>query len=213
MNTWEWSSKILAIGLALALLGGCAAAPPPYPGPNAVPPPEESAAPPAPTYLSVGPQDHLYIMHVDNQTPFRIRLPQVHRILDEKGYDPVRRQREADFALNILLITEARDNPNVRGEHLLGGAILGAATGALIGAVAGRPALGAIAGAAGGGVLGLAAPADTPVVRIDVRTQSFRDGTTSEKTAVVDMARVPPYDVPRVIDIQISRMLEDLPAR
>jgi uncharacterized protein YcfJ len=140
-------------------------------------------------------------------------LPEAQRVLYEKGYDRVRREREADFAVDVSLTTAARDNPDVRAEHLLGGAILGAATGALIGAAAGRPVLGSVVGAAGGGFLGLAAPAATPMVRIDVRTQSFRDRTSSSRCAVVDMARVPPYDVPRVIDIQVSRMLETLPSK
>ncbi len=71
----------------------------------------------------------------------------------------------------------------------------------------------AIAGAAGGGFLGLAAPADTPMVRIDIRTQSFRDKTSSSKSVVLDMAHVSPYDVPRAIDIQVSRMLQALAAK
>jgi uncharacterized protein YcfJ len=120
---------------------------------------------------------------------------------------------EADFSLDIALSMEARDNPDLRAEHLLGGAILGAATGALFGAVAHAPVTGTIAGAAGGGFLGLAAPANTPMVRIDIHTHSFRDQTVSSKSVVLDMAHVPPYDIPRAIDIQISRMLQTLPPR
>ena len=82
----------------------------------------------------------------------------------------MRRQREADFSLDIALTAEARDNPDVRAEHLLGGAILGAATGALIGAAVRAPATGAAIGAAGGGFLGLASPADTPMIRIDIQS-------------------------------------------
>jgi hypothetical protein len=218
MKARECSSKILAIGFAMLLLGGCTTAP--YgPGPYysvQTPPPASNPAPAGneANLLTVDPQDRFYVMHVENNTPFPARsLPQAHRALYEKGFDQVRREREADFSLDISLVTEARDNPDLRGEHLLGGAILGAATGALIGAAAGAPVTGTIAGAAGGGFLGLAAPADTPMVRIDIRIQSFRDGTTSSKSAIVDMAHVPPYDVPRVIDIQVSRMLQTLPAR
>jgi len=215
MKTWEWSSKILTIGFAVALLGGCATTP--YGSYYTVnTPPAENNQPPTGNeahYLTVGPQDHFYIMHVENSTPFGIRFPQAHRVLYEKGYDRVRRESEADFSLDIALTTEARDNPDLRAEHLLGGAILGAATGALIGAIAHAPVTGTIAGAAGGGFLGLAAPADTPMIRIDIHTQSFRDQTVSSKSVVVDMAHVPPYDVPRAVDIQVSRMLQTLPAR
>ncbi len=217
MKTWEWSSKILTIGFAVALLGGCATTPygPYY---TANPPPAPVELNQAPTGneandLAVGPTDRLYLMHVDNRTPFGVRFPQTHQVLYEKGYDQVRRQGEADFSLDISLIAEARDNPDVRAEHLFGGAVLGAATGALIGAALHAPATGAAIGAASGGALGLASPADTPMIRIDIHTQSFRDRTVSSKSVVLDMAHVPPYDVPRAIDIQISRMVQPLPPR
>ena len=216
MKTWEWSSKILTIGFAVVLLGGCATTPyGPYYTVNTPPPAESNQAPTEneSNYLTVGPQDRFYIMHVENSTPFGARFPQAHRVLYEKGYDQVRREREADFAVNVALSAEPRDNPDARAEHLLGGAILGAATGALIGAAAGAPITGTIAGAAGGGFLGLAAPADTPMVRIDIQTQSFRDNTSSSKSVVLDMAHVPPYDVPRAVDIQVSKMLQSLPAK
>ena len=219
MKTWEWSLKILTIAFAAVLLGGCATTPygPYYTAstPPPTPPPESNQAP-APeeaNYLSVGPQDRFYLMHVENSTPFGVHFPQAHRVLYEKGYDQVRRQGEADFALDIALTMEARDNPDLRAEHLLGGAILGAATGALLGAIAHAPVTGTIAGAAGGGFLGLAAPANTPMVRIDIHTQSFRDRAVSSKSVVLDMAHVPPYDVPRAIDMQISRMLQALPTK
>jgi hypothetical protein len=51
------------------------------------------------------------------------------------------------------------------------------------------------------------------MVRIDIHTQSFRDRTVSSKSVVLDMAHVPPYDVPRAIDMQISRMLQTLPTK
>jgi hypothetical protein len=215
MKTWEWSLKILTIAFAAVLLGGCATTPYGQYYTASTPPPESNQAP-APdeaNYLSVGPQDRFYLMHVENSTPFGARFPQAHRVLYEKGYDQVRRQGEADFALDIALTMEALDNPDLRAEHLLGGAILGAATGALLGAIAHAPVTGTIAGAAGGGFLGLAAPANTPMVRIDIHTQSFRDRTVSSKSVVLDMAHVPPYDVPRAIDMQISRMLQTLPTK
>ena len=73
MKTWEWSSKILLIGFAVILLGGCATTPyGPYytvkhPPCRANQTPTEDEA----NYLTVGPQDHFYIMHVENRTPFR----------------------------------------------------------------------------------------------------------------------------------------------
>ncbi len=215
MKTWEWLSKILAIGSAVVLLGGCATTPyGPYYTVNPAPvEPNQAPMGNEATGLTVGPEDHLYIMHVENRTPFGAHFPQARQVLYEKGYDQVGRQREADFSLDIALTAEARDNPDVRAEHLLGGAILGAATGALIGAAVRAPATGAAIGAAGGGFLGLASPADTPMIRIDIHTQSFRDQTVSSKCVVLDMAHVPPYDVPRAIDMQISRMLEALPPR
>ncbi|HYA42945.1 MAG TPA: hypothetical protein VEF34_16695 [Syntrophobacteraceae bacterium] len=219
MKARQCLPTVLATAFAVVLLGGCATVP--YgPGPYYTIETPPAASNPAPAEneadsLAVGPDDRTYVIHVENNTPFPARrLPQARRVLYEKGFDQVRREREADFSLDISLTSESRDNPDLRGEHLLGGAILGAATGALLGAAAaGRPALGAAVGAAGGSFLGLAAPANTPVVRIDVRTQSFRAGTASTRSAVVDVAHVPPYDVPRVIDIQVSRMLQTLPAR
>lgn len=207
-STW----KILTLGFAVVLLGGCAtSAYGPYY--TSQPAPAVSNPSPTPTFLNVGPDDRYYVLNVDNRTSFAIHLPEAHRTLYQKGYDQVRREKQADFSVNIAVTTEARDNPDARAEHLLGGALLGAAAGALIGAAAGAPATGAIAGAAGGGILGLAAPADTPMIRIDIQTESFRDGTTSSKSAVLDMANVPIYDASRVLDIEVSRMLDTLPSR
>ncbi len=216
MKTWAWSLKILTIVFAVARLGGCATPyygnyytvqQPPAAAPEQAPPIDQAA------FLTVGPQDRYYIMHVDNATPFPAHFPQAHKVLYERGYDQARRETEADFAVNVGLSAEPRDNPDVRAEHLLGGAILGAAAGALIGAAAHAPVTGTIAGAAGGGFLGLAAPADTPMVKIDIQTQSFRDNTTSSKSVVLDMAHVPPYKIPRAIDMQVSKMLQTLPAK
>ncbi|MGD0400946.1 MAG: hypothetical protein ABSC04_18785 [Syntrophobacteraceae bacterium] len=94
--------------------------------------------------------------------------------------------------IDITLIAEARDNPDPRVEHILGGAILGTANGSFP---------------------GLASTADTPMIRIDLRTQGFRDNIVSSKSVVVDMAHVAPYAIPRAIDVQVSRMLQALPAR
>ncbi len=219
MKTREWSLKILAAGAVVVLLGGCASSA--Y-GPNpavtpapvvANPAPAENVPAPPPAPLTVGPEDRNYLLHVDNHTGFALRFPEANRILYEKGYDQVRREREADFSVNVALAAEARDNPDARAQHMLGGAMLGAAAGALIGAAAHAPVTGAIAGAAGGGVLGLAAPADSPMIRIDVQVQDFRDRTSSAQSVVVDMANVPPFDAPRVIDIQVSKMLEALPSK
>jgi hypothetical protein len=212
MKTSAWSWKILTLGFAVVLIGGCASSAygPYY---TTQPAPAVASPAPAPTYLNVGPEDRYYVLHVDNRTAFAMQLPEANKTLYEKGYDQVRREKQADFSIDVALRVEARDNPDARAEHLLGGALLGAAAGALIGAAAGAPATGAIAGAAGGGVLGLASPADTPMIRIDVETRSFRDGTVSSKAAVLDMANVPPYDAPRVVDIEVARILDTLPTR
>ncbi len=211
MRASKWSSKILVIGFAVALLAGCAGGgyypPAVAPGPPVVSPGASSG------FLAVGPGDRFYVMGLENNTPFDVYLHRANHVLYDKGFNRVRNERRADFAVNVSLFQEARDNPDLRGQQMLGGAVLGAAAGALLGAAAGAPATGAIAGAAGGGVLGLAAPAATPVVRIDVRTHSFRSGRNSRRTVFVDMAHVPPYNVPRVIDIQVARMLSALPAR
>ncbi len=195
MRRWVWSAKVLAIGSAVVLLGGCCALTPCGSRYTVKAPPAESDQ--ALTfneadYLTVGPQDRFYIMLVDNLTPFGARFPQVHRVLYEKGYDQVRKLREADFAVEITLITEARDKPDTKVEHLVGGAILGTGS---------------------GDFLGLSSTADTPMIRIDVQTKAFHDRTMSSKSVVVDMAHVAPYAIPRAIDIQISRMLQGLPAR
>ncbi len=215
MKTWQWSSKILAIAFAAALLGGCAATPygPAYVPPAVAPGPPEVAPGPSRGFLTVGPMDRFYVFGVEDNTPFETRFPRANRVLYEKGYERVAREQRADFAVNVSLFQIARDNPDLRGQQMLGGAVLGAAAGALFGAIAHAPVTGTIAGAAAGGVLGAAAPAATPVIRIDVRTHSFRSGRSSRRTVFVDMAHVPPYAVPRVIDVQVARMLRALPAR
>jgi hypothetical protein len=160
----------------------------------------------------VGPQDRIYALHVDDRTPFGLQaLPQALNLLYAKGYERVRRQREADFLLNVSFSAASRDNPEARAGNALGGALLGAATGAIIGGALGSPGQGAAIGAGSGAALGLVAPVGAPMVRIDIKTESLRDGSTSYKSAMVDLANVPPPDVPRVVDMQVSRMLDVLP--
>ncbi len=211
MKVLAWSWKTITLVFALALLTGCATYSGPYYSVSESP---SYVGPGGGGYLMPGARDRNYILHIDNRTPFGLySLPQSMQVLYEKGYDQARRQRQADFALDMMFYAESRDNPDRRAGQALGGAVLGAATGAIIGGALGSPGTGAAIGAGSGGALGLIAPADTPMVRIDIRTQSYTDGTTSFKSALVDLANVPPYDVPRVVDIQVSRMLETLPVR
>ncbi|NLI80723.1 MAG: hypothetical protein GX443_03435 [Deltaproteobacteria bacterium] len=141
------------------------------------------------------------------------RLPRTEQLLYDKGYDRVRRERDADFAIDITLSAGLRDNPDVRAGQALGGALAGAAAGAIIGGALGDPGPGAAIGAASGGLLGLAAPAATSVVRIDVNIQSFRTGETSSATATVDLARVPPPEAFHVIDSETARLVATLPRK
>lgn len=197
------------VGLAV-LMSACAA---PM-GPNyAVR--ENAVGPAGPEHLSVGPRDQTYLINIDDRTPFGLRdFPRAHDELYRKGYDLVRRRGEADFAIDIMLVGTSRDNPDRRVGNMIGGAALGAAAGALIGAAAGDPGAGAAIGAASGGVIGgVAAPADTPMVRVDITVKSFTDGTITRRSRTVDLANVPPFDVPGVIDNEVSRMLYDLPPR
>ena len=219
MKKVSWSRRISTAVFSLVLLTGCAAPGPYYtvsePAPAPAPPPAYQPPEEAPGgVLSVGPNDRRFVLHVENRTPFGLGpLPQSMDLLYQKGYDQVRRQREADFGLDIAVFADARDNPNRRAEHVVGGALLGAATGAIIGGALGRPGVGAGIGAGSGAALGLVAPANTPMVRIDVRAQSFTDGNSTFRSVIVDLEHVPPYDVPRVIDTQVSRMLDSLPPK
>lgn len=200
---------LFVVGLAI-VLGACAA---PM-GPNyAVR--ENAAGPAGPERLSVGPRDQAYLLNIDDHTPFGIgEFPRAHDELYRKGYDMVRRRGEADFAIDISLTGTSRDNPERRVGNMIGGAALGAAAGAIIGAAAGDPGAGAAIGAASGGVIGgVAAPANTPMVRVDMTVHSFSEGITTRRSRTVDLANVPPFDVPVVIDNEVSRMLHDLPRR
>ncbi len=211
MRAWKLSSKILVIGFAVVLLGGCAGTA--FPPPAVAPGPPGIAPGPSRGFMAVSPQDVTYVIGVENNTPFDVPLDRANNVLYHKGFQQVRSERQADFAVHVALFQEARDNPDLRGQQMLGGAALGAAAGAIIGAMTGAPGVGAIAGAAGGSVLGLAAPAATPIVKIAVQIHSFRTGRSAVRTVFVDMAHVSPYDVPRVIDVQVARMLDAMPAR
>ena len=163
----------------------------------------------------IGPTDHNYILDLEDRTHFGLNgLPKTEDLLYNKGYDRVRKEKHADFSIEIIFASSVQDNPEVRAGNTLGGAMLGAATGALIGAAAaGEPATGAAIGAVGGGALGLVAPAATELVRIDMTVYSFDERTTTRKSATVDLASVPPPDVQYVIDNEVSRMLRSLPRR
>ena len=216
MNAWKHSlGTLMAIVLVTGALAACtpyqygpyygSGASQPYP-----PPPAYASEPP----LSLGPDDMTYVMDVQDYTPLGIyHLPFTVQNLYRRGYDQVRRQREADFAIEVVLSGGSRDNPEVRAGNALGGAMFGAATGAIIGAATGDPGAGAAIGAASGGALGIIAPASTPLVRIDVNLYSLRERTNSQRSTTIDLAAVPPYDVQRVVDFEVSRLLSALPRR
>lgn len=202
------SCRLLAAVITAVFLSGCVAGPAgPYYSVNEQPPPQPGGG-----YLAVGQMDRTFVLRVDDRTPFGLgHLPQAMNTLYQKGYDLVRRDREADFELGVSFFASARDNPDQRAGNMLGGALLGAATGAIIGGALGSPGRGAAIGAGSGAALGLIAPAGATVIQVDLRTRSYSDGTASFKSALVDLAHVPPQDVQRVIDMQVSRMVETLP--
>ncbi|MCU0588827.1 MAG: glycine zipper family protein [Syntrophobacteraceae bacterium] len=216
MKVCSHPSRILIL---LVLLAGALSACAPYqygpyygsgPAQPYPPPPAHDSEPP----FSVGPDDMTYVLDVQDHTPLGIQhLPYTVQTLYRKGYDHVRRQREADFAIEVVLSGGARDNPDVRAGNALGGALFGAATGAVIGAAAGDPGAGAAIGAASGGALGIIAPASTPLVRIDVNLFGLRDRASSQRSVTIDLAAIPPYDVQRVVDLEVSRLLSGLPRR
>ncbi len=159
-------------------------------------------------------RDQTYILDIDDRTPFGLyRLPRTMDLLYNRGYDQVRRERDADFAIDISFGVETHQNPQVRAWNTFGGAVTGAAVGAIIGGALGDPGPGAAAGAAGGGLLGAVLPAPTDLVRIDIQIHSFTQRHGSRMSAVVDLASVPSYDVAHVIDHQVARMLRGLPRR
>jgi hypothetical protein len=202
--------RIITTVFLVGALGACAAGPSgPY---YRV---QENPAPvAAESQLNVGANDQYYTMRIDDRTPFGLQhLPQAADVLYGKGYDEVRRQNRADFTIDIAFFADYQDNPERRAGQTVGGALAGAATGAIIGGALGHPGRGAAIGAASGGALGLVAPASTPLVRIDIRIYSLNDRSSSQRSATVDLSNVPPYDVQRVIDMQVSRMLQSLPGR
>jgi hypothetical protein len=201
--------QVLLILLILVGMGACA-----YPGPY-----YQSAGPPPPSTepysdLRVGINDRNFVMQIYDRTSIGFRrLPQSEQLLYDKGYDRVRRERDADFSIDVTVSAGLRDNPDVRAGQALGGALAGAAAGAIIGGALGDPGPGAAIGAASGGLLGLAAPAATSVARIDINIQSFSDGRSSFASATVDLTHVAPPDAYHVIDGEIARMLQVLPRR
>ncbi|MGV8074117.1 MAG: glycine zipper family protein [Syntrophobacteraceae bacterium] len=210
MKTVTRLSTLLGILFFIGILGGCVAGPAgPYYQVARDQPPAAAMEP-----FELGPNDITYILEVIDYTPFGLRrLPMTEEQLYNKGYDRVRRTREADFAIDIAFSASSRDNPDVRAGNMLGGAMLGAATGAIIGGATGDAGAGAAIGAASGGALGLVSPASTPMVRIDITITSFRDQYNAHRGVVVDLSSVPPMYVQRAIDNEVSRMLHSLPRR
>jgi len=206
----ECSSFAVVIVLAL-FVAGCATT-----GPGGAPsgPVVEGRPVESPTYFSLGPDDQTYVLMVEDRTPLGIfDLPMVRDVLYTKGYDEVRRQRDADFTVNVLLVPGIRDNPDVRAGQALGGALIGAAMGAIIGGTVGDPGPGAAIGAASGGALGLVAPASDAVVRIELTFVSFDGIQIGRGAKTVTVSGIPPYQVVQVIDNEVSGMLQALPPR
>lgn len=203
-------SKTLATLIFLSALSACATAPSgPYYEVARDPVLAASSGP-----MVISPKDQTFMFEVEDRTPFGpFSMDHTLDLLYKRGYDEVRRQKDADFSINVSLWAGGRDNPDVRAGNTLGGALAGAAAGAIIGGALGDPGKGAAIGAASGGALGLVAPASTPTVRIDLNIYSFADRSTTQRSATVDLTHVPPPDVRRVIDMEVSRMLHDIPRR
>jgi hypothetical protein len=202
--------KTLTVLSLVGILGACAAGPTgPYYRVS-----ESPVVANTDSQLRLGPEDQYYTLRVDDRTPFGLHvLPQAMDLLYSKGYDEVRRQNKADFTIDISFVADYQDNPDARAAHTVGGALAGAATGAIIGGALGSPGRGAAIGAASGGALGLVAPASYPLVRITINVYSLNDQLSSYRSATVDLTNVPPPDVQRVIDMQVARMLQGLPGR
>jgi hypothetical protein len=154
-------------------------------------------------------------MEIQDHTPFGIySLPVTQDLMYSKGYDEVRQNADADFSVNLTFTVDFQENPDVRAGHAFGGALFGAATGAIIGgAVSGRPGLGAGIGAASGAVLGLAAPAHTGVLRIDLNVFNFKEQLSYQRSVTLDLTRIPPPGVHRLADDEVYRMLQTVPRR
>ncbi len=196
--------------LFVILSAGCAVAPAGsyYSVANNPTPPD------TPSSIEIGATDQYYVLQISDHTPFDVhQLPRTSDMLYNKGYDEVRKQKKADFSIDVALSMSVRDNPDVRAGNMLGGALFGAAAGAIIGGAAGDPGAGAAIGAASGGALGLAAPAGTGMVTIDINTYSYSERLGSRMSRTIDLATVPPPEVRQVIDHEVSRMLQSLPRR
>lgn len=164
--------------------------------------------------FDLDPRDQTFVMQIHNNTPFDLYdLPRTERLLYNKGYDQVRRRNEADFVVELNFSAGLRENPELRASNTVGGAMLGAATGAIIGGALGDPGTGAAIGAASGGALGLVSPAATSNLTVDLNVYSLTRRNGAHRSLVIDLATVPPFDVRRVADIEISKMLQDLPPR
>ena len=213
MKVMNGTCRAAIIFLVVGMLAGCAATTPAGPSYSVSQNAPPAGAPPA-APLMVGPNDVYYAMRIDDRTPFGLQqLPEAMDTLYQKGYDQVRREKESDFSIDIAFSAMTRDNPEARTANVIGGALLGAATGAIIGGGAfGHPGAGAAVGAGAGALGGAATPASTPMVRIDINVRS-RDGSASSQSATMDLASVPPPDVQIAIDHQVARMLQTLPSR
>lgn len=208
-NVWIYL-KIAVILLLAGALNACVAVPTaPYYAVQEVPTASGTKA-----VLNVGPSDRTFLLQVEDRTPFGpYELPQTLDMLYQKGYDEVRRQREADFSINVSMWASAHDNPDQRALNTFGGALAGAAAGAIIGGALGDPGAGAAIGAASGGTLGFVSPASAPHVKIDVNVFSNTERLSSQRSVNIDLTHVPPPDVRHVIDLAISKLLRDLPNR
>ena len=211
MKVMNGTCRAAIIFLVVGMLAGCAATTPAGPSYSVSQNAPPAGAPPA-APLMVGPNDVYYSMRIDDRTPFGLQqLPEAMDTLYQKGYDQVRREKESDFSIDIAFSAMTRDNPEARTANVIGGALLGAATGAIIGGGAfGHPGAGAAVGA--GALGGAVTPVNTPMVRIDINVRS-RDGSASSQSATMDLASVPPPDVQIAIDHQVARMLQTLPSR
>ncbi len=183
--------------------------------PSAPPPPSpQSGSPPSPPDFAVGFNEFNYTLEVYDRTPFHIQeLPRSLDVLYRKGYDEVRRKRDADLAITVTLSAGAAENPEKRVGQALGGALGGAALGAIIGGALGDPGPGAGFGAASGAVVGAMAPATDYLVRIDVSIYSKELGRTSFASRTINVSKVPPHAVSSVVDEEVAILLRSLPDR
>lgn len=159
----------------------------------------------------LGALDRAYVLHIDDQTYLGLdHLPGSMDLLYESGYDQVRHEMDAHFAIDIYFRTESREDMQLRTWNAFSGALMGATLGAIIGGSGTSAAL----GAASGGLLGAVLPTpSTDLVRIDIQVHSFTRGRGSYMSAVVDLASLPYFEVPYAVDHHVARMLSRLPRR